>query len=212
VGGIGGLDATGQKNLDDYLKRVYTTIHGSDEGLAQLKEMAAKSPTPPDDFKVKTASEMAAAAQAEFQQKNPQLAMWMNIKGQLADTNGQQYFDDQLKEHDMSGEGGTKLLKGTLVEAKPSCNPKELLVAFPLPSSTGTPTPEVTLKLDTALKGKPETNVDIQFNGVPEAFTREPFMLTMGSAKDKIEGLTLAACVPAGAPKKAAPSTTKKGE
>jgi hypothetical protein len=103
---------------------VYTTIHGSDEGLADLKALAAKSPNPPADFKIKTASEIAAAKEEEFRTKNPRLAMWMSIKGQLADTNGQQYFEGSLKEHDMSGENGAKLLRGTLVDAKPACRPR----------------------------------------------------------------------------------------
>jgi hypothetical protein len=211
TGGVGGLDAAGQKSVDDYLKRAYTQIHGSADGLAELKEMASKSTEPPADFKIKTASEIAAAAEEEFRTKNPQLAMWMSIKGQLADTNGQQYFEDQLKEHDMSGENGAKLLKGTLVEAKPACNPKELLVSIPMPNSTAAASPEITLKFATPLKGKPEVGGDIQFNGVPAAFSKDPFMLTMESEKDKIEGLTLAACTAtAPAAKKAAPPVTKK--
>jgi hypothetical protein len=209
AGGVGGLDDKGQKTLDDYLKKIYTTIHGSDEGLADLKTLAAKTPNPPDDFKVKTASEIAAAAEEEFRTKNPRLAMWMSIKGQLADTNGQQYFEDQLKEHDMSGENGAKLLRGILLEAKPACRAKELLVGIPLPSATGTPVAEVTLKLDPPLTGKVETGGEILFNGVPEAFTKEPFMLTMGSSKDKIDGLTMTPC--AAAPAKKAPTAPKKG-
>ncbi len=212
VGSVGGLDDKGQKALADYLKTIYTTIHGSDEGLADLKALVAKSPNPPDGFKVKTASEIAAAAEEEFRTKNPQLAMWMSIKGQLADTNGQQYFEDQLKEHDMSGENGAKLLKGTLLEAKPACRSKELLVSIPMPNATGAPVAEITLKLDAPLTGKPETGGEIQFNGVPAAFTKEPFMLTMGSAKDKIDGLNITPCAPAAPAKKAAPpAATKKG-
>jgi hypothetical protein len=207
VGGVGGLDEKGQKALDDYLKKIYTTIHGSDEGLAQLKEQVAKSPNPPDDFKVQTASEIAAAKEEEFRTKNPRLAMWMSIKGQLADTNGQQYFDDQLKEHDMSGENGAKLLRGILVEAKPACRAKELLVAVPLPDAIGTPMPEITLKLDPALTGKVETGGEILFNGVPAAFAKEPFMLTMDTSKDKIDGLTVTPCAP---PR--APAPKKKGD
>ena len=210
VGGIGGLDDKGQKALDDYLKTIYTTIHGSDEGLADLKALAAKSPTAPADFKVKTASEIAVAKEEEFRTKNPRLAMWMSIKGQLADTNGQQYFEDSLKEHDMSGENGAKLLRGIVLEAKPACRSKELLVAVPLPDATGAPVAEITLKLDAALTGKPETGGEILFNGVPEAFTKEPFMLTMGTKKDQIDGLTLTPCAPSPA-KKAAPPATKKG-
>jgi hypothetical protein len=210
VGGVGGLDDKGQKALDDYLKKIYTTIHGSDEGLADLKTLAAKSPNPSDDFKVKTASEIAAAAEEEFRTKNPRLAMWMSIKGQLADTNGEQYFEDQLKEHDMSGENGAKLLRGVLLEAKPACRAKELLVGIPMPNATGTPVAEVTLKMDPALTGKVETGGEIFFNGVPSAFTKEPFMLTMISGKDKIDGLTITPCAPAPG-RKAAPPATKKG-
>lgn len=200
VGGVGQLDANGQKTLDDYLKKVYTTIHGSDEGLADLKTLAGKSPTPPADFKVKTASEVAVEKQNQFQASHPKLAMWLNIKAQLADANGDQYFSDQLKEHDLSGDGGSKLLKGTLVEAKPACRPKELMIAFPMPDATGTPVPEVTLKLDQALTGKPETGGEIDFNGVPMSFTKDPFMLIMDTSKDKIDGLTQTPCAPARAP------------
>jgi len=209
-GGIGGLDANGQKAFDEYVKKVYIQIHGSEEGLADLKAAAAKSPEPPADFHIKTATEVSAAAEEEFRTKNPQLATWMGVKGQLADTNGQQYFDTQLKDSDMSGPNGTKLLKGTLVEAKPACRPTQLLVAIPLPNATGTPVPEITLKLDAALTGKPETGGEIQFNGVPSAFTKEPFMLTLDSEKAKIDGLTLSPCTPTPAKKGAAAPAKKK--
>jgi hypothetical protein len=234
VGGMAGLDANAHKALDDcpagspatpnqaascgYLKKIYTAIHGSDEGLAQLKELAAKSPLPPPDFHIKTATEIAAAQEEEFKAKYPQLAMWLGIKGQLADTNGQQYFDGTLKESDMSGPNGTKLLKGTLMSANPACRPKELLVAIPLPDQQGTPVPEITLKLvaedgkPAPLTGKVETGGQIQFNGVPSAFTKEPFMLTLDTDKSKIDGLNVTPCAPPPARKGAPPAKKKAGE
>jgi len=78
--GVGSLEPANQKSLDDYLKRIYTVYHGSDEGLVQLKELAAKSPNPPADFKVKTSREIATEAEEEFKTKNPQLATWMGVK------------------------------------------------------------------------------------------------------------------------------------
>ena len=39
--------------------------------------------------------------------------------------------------------------------------------------------PEVTLKLDTALTGKPRMGGEFQFKGVPSTFVKDPFMLTM---------------------------------
>ena len=212
TGVVGGLEAANQKALDDYLKKIFTAYHGSDDGLAQLKETAAKTPEPPADFKVLTASQVAAAAEEEFRTKNPQLATWMGVKGQLTDTNGQQYFDAQLKDSDMSGPNGTKLLKGILTDSKPACNPKELFVAIPMPNATGTPVAEITLKMDAPLKGKLETGGELQFNGVPTAFSKDPFMLTLDSEKDKIDGLTLTPCTPTPARKAAPPAKKKAGE
>jgi len=82
-------------------------------------------------------------------------------------------------------------------------------VAIPLPNAQGTPVPEITLKLDAALTGKVETGGEIQFNGVPSAFTKDPFMLTLDTEKAKIDGLTITPCTPTPA-KKAAPPAAKK--
>jgi hypothetical protein len=56
-GGI--ADANSRKTIEDYLKKQYTAVHGSDEGLADLMKTAATSPMPPEGFKIKTATEIA---------------------------------------------------------------------------------------------------------------------------------------------------------
>jgi hypothetical protein len=197
--------STDPKAVENYLTTIYTNFHGADDdGLKQLKELAAKSPLPPADFKIKTASEIARDKEEEFKKTNPQLALWMGIKGQLADTNGDQYFSGSLKDADVKGQNGAKALKGTLVDAKPACKSKELVVAI----SDATHA-EVTLNLDAALTGKPDTGVAIEWDGQPTAFTKEPFMLTMDTEKASITGLNLTPCVAApvkkAAPKKSAP-------
>jgi hypothetical protein len=184
------------KEITDYAANIYTKFHGSGDGLDQLQQQAKASPLPPQGFAIETAAAAAAKKQKEFAEKNPQLALWMGIKSQLADTNGQQYFEGQLKDADVSGQNGAKALKGTIVEAKPACRSKQLLVAIPDPNSTATPTAEITLVLDTPLTGKPETGQTIQWNGVPKSFTKDPFMLTMETEKDKIEGLKITPCAP----------------
>jgi hypothetical protein len=90
------------------------------------------------------------------------------------------------------------------VEAKPSCRPKELVVA--LSDSTHA---EVTLKLDMPLTNKPDLNKEIQFDkGEPTAFTPDPFNLTLDTEKDNVDGITGEACAaPKGATKK---GVTKK--
>lgn len=202
------LDPTlgGSSNPDQikkYADGYYTNMHGSDEGLAALKEVAKANPLPPDGFKIKTATEIAEEEQAKFEKSNPQLALWMKIKGALADTNGEQYFAGQLKDSQVPQ------LRGTLVDAKPACRPKELFVAVPIPGNS--PTHEITIKLDAPLAGKPELNQEFHWEGVPVAFTKDPFLLTMDTTKDKLEGLKTTPCVAAPAGKKSGGVTKKKG-
>jgi tetratricopeptide (TPR) repeat protein len=184
---LGGTqDANKIRSLgDDYYKK----IHGSDEGLDQLKQQAKQSPLPPAGFEIKTAAEIAASKEEEFSRSNPQLALWMKIKAALADTGGDQYFETQLKN------SAVPPLKGTLVEAKPACRPKELLVAVPLPNAGPLQQAEIALKLDKPLSGKPETGMEFQWQGVPSAFAASPFLLTMDTEVATLEGLKSAPCV-----------------
>lgn len=190
--------------MTGFADQYYSTIHGSNEGLDALKAMVKANPLPPADFKIKTATEIAEEKQKEFEQSNPQLALWMKIKGALADANGEQYFTGQLKD------SAVPKLKGTVVEGK--CRAKEILVAIPMPDAKGEQKAEITLKLDAALTGKPEAGSEFQWDGgIPSAFTKDPFMLTMDVEKAKLEGLKTSPCAatPTGA-KKGAP-TKKKG-
>jgi hypothetical protein len=187
---LGGT-APDPKAIEKYLVTLYTQFHGADdEGLKQLKDMAKSAAFPPAGFKIKSEVEIIAEKEEAFQKSNPQLAMWLNMKKNLADQNGETYFTDQVKEHQMPP------LKGTLVEAKPACRSKELLVA--LSDATHA---EVALKLDAALTGKPEVGSEIQWEGVPMSFTKEPFLVTMETDKAKIENLKSSPCAAAPAKK-----------
>jgi hypothetical protein len=195
---LGGT-APDPKAIEKYLNSVYTQYHGGDDaGLQKLKELAKTSPFPPAGFKIESENEIIAKNEEELKKTNPQLAMWLNVKKSLNDS-GETYFNDQMKEHQLPK------LKGTLVEAKPACRSKELLVAI-----SDTSHPEVMLKMvdgegkPLALTGKPETGVEIQWEGVPMAFSKEPFMVTMDAEKAKVENLKLTPCGAAPV-KKAAP-------
>ena len=177
--------------VEAYLKNVYVKYHGADDGLDQLKQQALAAPAPPADFHILSATEVLNAKQKEFADKYPELSLWMSIKAQLADTNGQQYFADQAKDRQLPK------LKGTLVEAKPACRSRELLVALPLPDAKPPFPVEIALKLDAPLTGKPEADVELTWtDGVPSAFTKDPFLLTMDVEKAKIEGLKTTPCTP----------------
>lgn len=183
-----------------YANTVYTQYHGSDEGLDQLKQQAKASPLPPAGFTIESASVVAAKKEKEFAEKEPQLALWMGIKRQLSEPTGQQYFEGQLKDANVAGQGGARALKGTVVEGRPVCRSKELLVAIPEPGQPAGK-PEITLKLDAALTGKPVPGQTIEFDGVPQAFAKEPsLMLTMDTDKSKITDLKVEPCAGAARP------------
>jgi len=186
------------------LEGTYVNYHGGSDGLDQLKEQAKANPLPPANFTIENATAVSAKKQAQFESQYPQLAMWLKIKGALAGAEGAQYFEGQLKN------AAVPKMRGTIVEGKPACRSKELIVAVPEPNQQNAQ-PVITLKLDAALAGKPEAG-EIQWEGVPSAFNPDPFMLTMDTEKAKIEGLKTTPC--AGAAPAARPGvkkgTTKK--
>jgi hypothetical protein len=202
-GGI--ADATTRSQVDAYLKRVYTSVHGSDEGLEQVKAQALLAPLPPPDFKIKTAAEIALEKQKAFMEKYPEFALWMGIKGMLTGPDADKNFGD-MKDTQVKG------LKGVVTGGNPACRSKEIVVTISDPEQATAPPDTITLKLDKPLTGKPVAGTEIKWDGQPAAFTKEPFMLTMNADQDDIQGLKTETCVvpkvaPKGAPgvKKPAP-------
>jgi tetratricopeptide (TPR) repeat protein len=178
------LTPEGRQKIDAYLTKVYTSLHGDTTGLAELKAMAKASPTPPADFKIKTAAEIAAEKEEELKKTNPQLALWLNLKGQLLSPDGQTYFDSSMK-----GAAVPKL-RGWIVSAKPPVKSKELQISMEGKDQTA----NVTLRLVGAdgttaapLAGKPDLGNEIEFEGIGNAFTKDPsLMVTFDVEKSKI--------------------------
>jgi hypothetical protein len=188
---LGGTQKDGAK-MAETLTKLYVNYHGGNDGLDQLKEQVKASPLPPAGFTIESGQKVAERKEKEFKEKYPQLALWLGIKGQLAGANGPDYFKNTLQGADVPK------LKGTVVEGKPACRSKELLISVPEPEQQGTAPTVISLKLDAPLTGKPEGG-EVQWKGVPSAFAAEPFMLTMDTEKAQIEGLKTTPCTPAAA-------------
>jgi hypothetical protein len=187
VTGPGAIQEPLHKQVDAFFVKQYSMFHGPDEaGLKELRATAAAQPLPPAGFKIKNKNEIEAENEEKAAKENPQLALWKSIKDQLTAANGEQYFAEQLKDH------AVPKLKGKLVSSKPAIHPKELVVAIDKAD-----TPEVTLKLENPMPGKADKGTEIQFEAVPSAFTKTPFMLTFDvQGKDKIEGWPAQATAP----------------
>ena len=192
------------KALVTSVTNIYTNYHGSTEGFEELKTQAKGAPMPPANFTIMTAYDIAEAKQKEFEGKYPDLAFWLKIKTPLTAADGEAYFASSVKETDLPK------LKGTLVEGVPACRSKSLLVSFPEPGQQGAAPNVITLKLDAPLSGKPDTGGEIEFKGVPTAFTKEPFMLTLETEKANIQGLKTTPCVAAAPKGPAKKGVTKK--
>jgi len=175
--GPGALPNDSKKTADAALVKIYTTFHGQDEaGLKELRALAVSQPMPPAGFKIKAKHEVEAENEEKFAKDNPQLALWKKIKDALVAENGAQYWES------LKGTAPPKM-KGKLVSQKPALKPKELVL------SMDEDKPQVTLKLENPLPGKAEAGTELQFEGVPSEFTKDPFMLTFTvDSKDKIEG------------------------
>jgi hypothetical protein len=97
---------------------------------------------------------------------DPPTALWRGIKQELSGPHGREYFEMRIKEALLPP------LYGVLVSSTPADHPTEFLVAM-----AGNSHPEVTLKVYGRQKPL-APGTPIWFDGIGEAFTSEPFMLT----------------------------------
>jgi TolA-binding protein len=191
------LTPEAKKQLQGFLERNYTNYHGGKDGLQELIDGALKDPFPPADFTIESAVARAIREEEELKQKDPQKALWLGVKKELAGPNGTSYFNDQLK--------GSALpkLKGKVVSTSPAARPKEVVLALSTDDSA-----EIKLRLDTPFASPAPAGTEIEFEGgVAAEFTADPFLLTLDQEKDKVSGWPAAPrpAPKAGAGKKAAP-------
>ena len=180
------LTPDGRKTVLAYVQRAYKGYHGSDQGFNDLVTAAKASPTPPADFAIKSALDIAKSEMAneeEWTKAHPQEAMWKGIKEALTGADGANYFNASMKE--------TKVptLKGKVVRLEPPTKPKTILIAMEDGKSDGT-TADATLKFEMPLAGNVEPGTELTFEGVPESYTASPFMVVFNVEKEDLHGWT----------------------
>jgi tetratricopeptide (TPR) repeat protein len=184
--GQGALNAAGQQQVMDYLKKAYKGYHGSDQDFDKLIAAAKASATPPPDFTVKNATEIAQAElqnEEEWAKSHPEEAMWKSIKEALNGADGANYFNSSMKDAQLP------TLKGKVVKLEPETKPKTVVVAMEDGKSDGA-VGDATLKFEAPLAGKVEPGTELSFEGVPESYTTSPFMVVFNVDKDKLHGWT----------------------
>ncbi len=184
--GPGALAPAGRQSVEQYLEKVYTSYHGSKDGLDDLQAAAKTAALPPADFKIKSVEDIEKeklAAQQKLAQDNPSLALWLNIRTALTGPDGASYFATNMKG------AQTPPFTGKLISATPETKPKTLVLAI-ADKDNPTPTADVTINLDSPLPGKAEGDTFITFQGIPDSYTASPFMVTFNAEKAGITGWT----------------------
>jgi tetratricopeptide (TPR) repeat protein len=180
--GPGSLPAEGRQKILDFLKRTYKNYHGSDEGFSELLAVAKAQASPPVDYHIKTAAQIADEQHKKDVIEDglhPELALWKSIKAALTGAEGSTYFSSNMKEAQLP------VLKGKVVKLEPEMKPKTLVLAL----EDGT-TPDATLKFEMPLPGKVEPGTELSFEGVPQSYTASPYMVVFNVEPDKLHGWT----------------------
>lgn len=185
--GPGALDPKVRQSTTDFLKKAYEAYHGKvDDGLEELKKAAASNALPPDGFHIDSVIDVQKKEEgdaATFAAAHPDIAFFRTLKEALKAETGQTYFESGVKDAMLPPQDGAfKQFKGRLVAQNSA---KELLLS--IDDAAG----DVTLVLDTPLRPttKLDPGLEISFNGVPDAFTKDPFNLKFKVEKANVTGL-----------------------
>jgi hypothetical protein len=176
--GQGALPAGNRPQVQTYFKKIYDQYHGSDDGADQLLTQAKSTPLPPDGFKIVSAADTANQAAAQLQSKiqaDPALGLWYSLQQSLTNDQGESFFTNNVKDAEIpGGANGIKDFSGTVISLDPPDRPKKIVLGVLDPTK-----PDATLVFDEALPASAVKVGDkIQFSGVGDSFTKDPYMLT----------------------------------
>jgi len=178
--GPGSMPAAQRKTTQDYLTRAYTSYHGSNQDLDKLLALAKTTPFPPEGFSIVSVADIKqkqAEEEEKARQANPMMTTWTDVKKALTGADGQSYFDMNVKE------SGFPKMKGILISMSPATRPKELVLAIEKAD-----VPDAKLVFEMPLAGKMDPGAELEFEGVPSSFTKDPYTLVFDVEKEKLTG------------------------
>ena len=176
VTGPGALTPQVKNAADASLKKQYANYHGSLEGLDDLLQQTTSAALPPADFHLRSVDDIAADKAKDhdaWAKEHPDLAFWETIRAALQ-TLAVTYFST-LQGVAFPPEGsdadiGPAMFRGTVISMS---SPKQILVN--VDSAAG----DTILKFDDAIRGNIPAGTALQFRGVVDAYTKNPYTLTI---------------------------------
>jgi len=195
--GSGALPEERRRQLTSVLEQLYTSYHGDDGGIDQLRTAAAASTFPPAGFAIESRATAALRKQdEELTRTDPQLAAWVRMRYKLESVDGEKYFSESLRNTALPR------LKGTLVKSSPPDKPNELSIGIVDPA-----TPEIVIKLSSEFTNEAPPGRALEFEGTVDSYVKSPFALTVLSDPNRISGWPVPEAV---APPPAVPPAKKK--
>ena len=178
--GQGALPADQRQKLQDYVKNQYTGFHGSAEGLDQLNTQVKDAAVPPDGFAIVSANDIATKQADVLNQRigsDPAFKIWYAVKQNLQDK-GDPFFDSDVKDTEIPGGAeGVKYFSGTVISLDPQNAPTKVVLGIEDPTK-----PDATLAFSQPLPADALNTIKvgqkIQFSGVADSYTKDPYMLT----------------------------------
>jgi len=189
--------ATGRQQAMDFFNKLYKTYHGSDDGKDQVLAQAKTSALPPSGFAISSIeAKMTAEADAMNARikADPAFALWYSIKTNLVGDQGPTFFANNVKDAEIPGGAqGVKNFSGTILTVEPADKPTRVTVGVEDPTKADA-TLLFTNPIPTAALTKIKVGEKIDFGGVADSFTKDPYMLTF---KDPdVAGVELAPAPP----------------
>ena len=174
-----------------YLKdKLYVPFHGSADGFDAVVAAAKTNATPPAGFDV-TSIQAVVDAQAKqlqaYLDANADVKLWYTVQQALIADGGQAYFDANVKDADLpGGANDVKVFKGIVVSMDPPEKPTKIMLdvfdsANPdkaKPETAATDKPDATLIFGDPVTAPVKVGDVIEFSGVADSFTKDPYMLT----------------------------------
>jgi hypothetical protein len=189
--------ATGRQQAMDFFSKLYKTYHGGDDGKDQVLAQAKTSALPPSGFAI---SSIEAKMNADADAMNarikadPAFALWYSLKTNLIGDQGPTFFSNSVKETEIpGGANGVKNFTGTILTVEPADKPTRVTLGVEDPTKADT-TLLFTNPIPTAALTKIKVGEKIDFGGVADSYTKDPYMLTF---KDPdVAGVELAPAPP----------------
>jgi hypothetical protein len=167
--------------LTQFFNKAYKDYHGSDQGADQLLAQAKTNALPPASFSITSQSDIAKQEADALQNRintDPAFKIWYGIKQGLTGENGDAFFANSVKDFEIPGGAeGANTFTGTVISVQPPDQPTQVTLGVEDPTKADA-TLVFSKPLPASALDKIKVGEKIQFSGVADSYTKDPYMLT----------------------------------